>query len=318
MRKLAAIVATLLLCPSAFAQQPYPSRTIRFIVPYAPGGGTDIVSRVLAQRLTEGLRQTVTVDNRGGASGMVGTELAAKAPPDGYTIVMGTTGSFALNPSLYSKVPYDPVRDFSPVSLIATAPHLLVVHPSLPVKTVKELIGYARARPNSLTFSSAGGSSRLSSEMLIVMAKISMVHVPYRGVAPAAIATVTGEVSLTFSDVMVLLPHVKSGRLRGLASTGAKRSPAAPDLPTVAEAGLPGYESGVWYGVLVPAATPQEIIARLHGEIVKAVQHPELRDRLLAEGSTVVGNSPEEFGTYIRREQERWAKVIKAANIKGE
>ncbi len=318
MKKLAAIVSTLLLCASAFAQQPYPSRAIRFIVPYAPGGGTDIVARVLAQRLTEGLRQTVTVDNRGGASGMVGTELAAKSPPDGYTIVMGTTGSFALNPSLYSNTPYDPVRDFSPVSLIAMAPHLLVVHPSLPVKTVKELIAYARAHPSRLTFSSGGGSSRLSGEMLMVMAKINMVHVPYRGVAPAAVATVIGEVSLAFSDVMVLLPHVKSGKLRGLASTGSKRSPAAPDLPTVAEAGLPGYESGVWYGVLVPAATPREIIARLHGEIVKAVQHPELRDRLIAEGSTVVGNSPEEFGTYLRSEMERWAKVIKAANIKGE
>lgn len=318
MRRLTAAALTLLLCAGAFAQQAYPSKTIRFIVPYAPGGGTDIVARVLAQRLTEGLGQQVIVDNRGGSSGIVGTEVAARSPADGYTLLMGTTGPFAVNPGLYPKLPYDPVRDFAPVSLISSAPHLLAVHPSLPVKSVKELIAYAKANPGRLTFSSGGGSSRLSGEMLNVLARIEMVHVAYRGVAPAALAVVTGEVSLAFSDIMVLLPHVKTGKLRGLAVTGASRSPVVPSLPTVAEGGLPGYESAVWYGVLVPAKTPNEIVARLHAEIVKAVQHPDLRDRLLAEGSAIVGNTPEQFAAYITRDRERWGRIIKAANIKGE
>ena len=317
MRTLLFIAGTL-LCAGAFAQQTYPNRTIRFIVPYAPGGGTDIVARVLAQRLSESLGQQVVVENRGGSSGIVGTELAMRAAPDGYTLLMGTTGPFAVNPGLYPKLPYDPVRDFSPVSLISSAPHLLAVHPSLPVKSVKELIAYARANPGKLTFSSGGGSSRLSGEMLNVLAKIEIVHVPYRGVAPAAVAVITGETSLSFSDIMVLLPHVKGGRLRGLATTAAKRSPAVPNLPTVAEGGLAGYESAVWYGVLVPAKTPDDIVGRLHAEIVKAVQHPDLRDRLLAEGSVVVGNTPEQFAAYIAQDRERWRRIIEAANIKGE
>ena len=304
-----------LVATSAFAQQ-YPSRPIRFIVPYAAGGGTDIVARMVAQRMSEGLGQQVVVDNRGGASGIVGTEIASKAEPDGYTLLMGTTGSIALNVSLYRKLPYDPLRDFAPVSLVSIAPHLLAVHPSVPVKSVKELIAYAKANPGRLTFSSAGGSSLMSGEMLKVMAKIDLLHVAYRGVGPAAVAAVTGEVSLAFSDVIVLLPHVKAGKLRDLAVTGAKRSPAVPDLPTVAEAGLSGYESGVWYGVLVPAKTPKQIIARLNSEVVKSVRHPVLRDRLLSEGSTIVGGSPEQFGEYIRQEQERWGKIVKAANIK--
>jgi len=237
-------------------------------------------------------------------------------PPPAPGLLMGTTGSIALNVSLYRKLPYDPLRDFAPVSLVSIAPHLLAVHPSVPVKSVKELIAYAKANPGRLTFSSAGGSSLMSGEMLKVMAKIDLLHVAYRGVGPAAVAAVTGEVSLAFSDVIVLLPHVKAGKLRDLAVTGAKRSPAVPDLPTVAEAGLSGYESGVWYGVLVPAKTPKQIIARLNSEVVKSVRHPVLRDRLLSEGSTIVGGSPEQFGEYIRQEQERWGKIVKAANIK--
>lgn len=310
-----AIALLLGLTAATAAAQQYPTRPIRFIVPYAPGGGTDIVARMVAQSMSEGLGQQVAVDNRGGASGIVGTEIAAKSPPDGYTLLMGTTGSIALNLSLYSKLPYDPQRDFAPVSLVSIAPHLLAVHPSVPFKSVKELIAYAKANPGRLTFSSAGGSSLMSGEMLKVMANIDMLHVAYRGVGPAAIAAVTGEVSLAFSDVIVLLPHVKAGKLRALAVTGAKRSPAVPDLPTVAEAGLPGYESGVWYGVLVPAKTPDAIIARLNSEVVKATQNPSLRGKLLAEGSTIVGGSPEQFGEYIRQEQQRWARIVKAAKI---
>ncbi|GAA4343408.1 tripartite tricarboxylate transporter substrate binding protein [Pigmentiphaga soli] len=317
MRRVPAFVAMLLLCAGAFAQQPYPSRPIRFIVPYAPGGGTDIVARLLAQRLGENLGQPVVVENHAGSSGVIGTEMASKAAPDGYTLLLGTTGPFAVNPNLYPKL-YDPGKDFAPVSLVSSAAQLLAVNPSLPIKSVKELIAYAKANPGKLAFSSAGGSSRLSGEMLNVLADIQMLHVPYRGVGSAATAIVSGEVSLGFSDIVVLLPHVKSGKLRALATTGAKRSAAVPDLPTVAEEGVPGFESAVWYGVLVPAATPKEIVARLHGAVVKAVQTPEFRDRLLREGSDVVGNTPEEFAAYIARDRERWAQIVKAGNIKVE
>lgn len=298
--------------------QPYPNKTIRLVTPYAPGGGTDIIARLLAQKLTENVGQSVVVENRTGGGGIVGTEVAARAAPDGYTILMGTTGPLALNPSLYPKLPYDVQRDFVPIMLIATAPHLLAVHPSVPARTVKELIAVAKANPGMLTFSSGGngGSSHLSGEMFNMLAGVKMMHVPYRGTGPAAIAVVTGEVGLSFVDVLTTLPHVKSGRLQGLAVSGAKRSVVAPHLPTIMEAGLKGYESGVWYGVLAPARTPLEVIGRLNSELSKVIRDGGVSARLAAEGSEVVGGSPEQFSTYMKAELERWAKVVKAANVR--
>ena len=300
------------------AAQSYPNKTIRLVTPYAPGGGTDIIARLLAQKLTENLGQSVVVENRTGGGGIVGTEVAARAAPDGYTILMGTSGPLALNPNLYSKLPYDVQRDFSPIMLVATAPHLLAVHPSVPARTVKELIAVAKANPGKLTFSSGGngGSSHLSGEMFNMLAGVKMLHVPYRGTGPAAIAVVTGEVGLSFVDVLTTLPHVKSGRVRGLAVSGAKRSAVAPHLPTIMEAGLKGYESGVWYGVLAPSRTPPEVIGRLNLELSKVIRDGVVSTRLTAEGSEVIGGSPEEFSTYMKAELERWAKVIKVANVR--
>ena len=312
-------VLTVLSCDLCLAQ-PYPGKAIRFIVPYAPGGGTDITARAIAQKLTGALGQPVVVENRSGAGGIVGTDAAAKAQPDGYTIVIGTTGPLAINPSMYSKLPYDVFRDFAPISLIATAPHVLVVHPSLPSRSVKELVALAKRRPSQLTFSSGGigGSNHLSAEMFNVMAQVQTVHVPYRGAGPAVIAVVSGEVSFAFLDVLATLPHVKSRRLRGLAVTGAKRSNAAPELPTMAEAGLPGYLSGVWYGILAPARTPKEIIDRLNHEVVRALRDDEIRARMTAEGTEVVASSPDEFAKFIKTENERWARVVRQARVRAD
>ncbi len=315
-------VAAVLLCaaaPAALAQA-YPGKPIRLVVPYAPGGGTDIVARLVAQQASVGLKQPVVIENRSGAGGIVGTELVAKAPPDGYTIVIGTTGPFAINPSMYASLPYDALRDFEPVTFLAAAPHMLVVHPSLPVRSVKELIALARARPGSLTFSSGGngGSNHLSAEMFNVMAEVRTVHLAYRGAGPAVIAVVSGEATFAFLDVLATMPHVKTGRLRALAVTGSKRMAIAAEIPTVAEGGLPGYVSGVWYGILAPARTPAPIVLRLNQEIVRAVNAPEVRERIVAEGGEVIGSSPEEFRGIIKSEMARWAQVVRNAGVRAD
>ena len=299
------------------AAQNYPSRPIRFIVPFAAGGGTDLVARTLAHKLTQALGQPVVVDNRTGASGVIGTELAAKSAPDGYTIMIATP-TLAVNPSLIPNLSYDPVKDFAPVSLIATSPHLLAISPSLPAKSVGELVALAKSRAEPLTFSSGstGGSSHLAGELFNTMAGIHMVHIPYRGTGEAVTAVLGGVVSMAFLDVPTMLPHIKSGRLRGIAVTSTKRSSVAPELPTIAESGFPGFESGLWYGVVAPARTPPEIIARLNAELVKITQSPEMRETLRAEGAESVGSTPEAFSELIRREIVRWAKVIKDARIK--
>ncbi len=296
--------------------QVYPSRSIRFIAPFAAGGGSDLIARKLAQKLTEALGQSVVVDNRTGGSGVIGTDATAKSAPDGHTIMM-TTPTFTVNPGLMRKLPYDPIRDFAPVSLIATAPHLLAVHPSVPAKTVKDVVILARAHPERLTFSSGstGGSSHLAGELFNSMAKIRMTHVPYRGGGQAVLAIVSGEVSLGFVDLVSMLPQVKSGRLRSIALTGSKRSPLLPDLPTIAESGYPGFQSGIWYGVLAPARTAPEIIGRLNTELVKIVRSPDFLESLNAEGAQEVASTPEYFGDYIRHEIARWAKVITEAKI---
>ena len=303
---------------SSFAQT-YPIRPIRMIVAYPPGGGTDIVGRLMAQKLGENLGQTVVVDNRGGATGNIGTELAARATPDGYTLLMGNVAPNAINVSLFKKLPFDPVKDFAPVSLVAVTPNILVVPPSFPVKTVKDLIALAKSKPGALNFPSAGigSSSHLAGEMLKSMAGIDMVHVPYKGGGPALIALLSGQVQLMFATLPAAMPHVKSGKLRPVAVTTAHRSLALPELPTIAESGVPGYEAATWYGLLAPAGTPKAIVGRLHAEIVKILA-TDTRQQLVAQGFEPVGNTPAEFAAYIKSEITKWGKVIRDAGIKPE
>jgi tripartite-type tricarboxylate transporter receptor subunit TctC len=288
------------------------------IVAFPPGGGTDILGRMLAQRLGETLGQNVVVENRGGAGGNVGTEAAARAVPDGYTILMGNVAPNAINVSLYRNLPFDPVADFAPVSLVAATPNVLVVHPSTAARTVKELIALARARPGALNFASAGNgsSSHLAGELFRVLAGAEIVHVPYKGAGPAMLDVLSGQVQLYFATLPAALPHVKSGKLAAVAVTSARRSPALADLPTVAESGVPGYEASTWYGVLAPARTPAGVIERLHGDIVKILAQPEFRERLQAQGFDLVGSSPEEFRAAIRSEIAKWGKVVRDAGIR--
>lgn len=303
---------------SAAMAQSYPNKPVRFISPYAPGGGTDTMARVLAQKLSENLGRQVIVENRPGGGGIVGTETAAKAPPDGYTILLGSKGPLTVNPALYAKLPYNTLRDLAPISLISIVPAILAVHPSLPVNSVKELIALARSRPGELTFSSSGngGSGHLSGEQFAALAGARMVHVPYRGTGPATTALLSGEVTLSFGNMVALMPHVQAGRLKVLGVTSAKRVSAAPQLPTVAEAGLRGYEYVTWYGVLAPAGTPRDIIGKLNSELVKIARRPDMKDKLTGEGGDVVGSTPEEFAAHIKTELASSAKLVKSANVK--
>ena len=303
----------------SFAQTSYPNRPVRMVVPSSAGGGIDIVARMVAPRLAERLGQQVVIDNRPGAGTMIGIEAAAKSAPDGYTLLMGVS-TLAINPAIYKIVPYDAMRDFAPITQAVSAPNILVVHPSVPVNTVKELIAFARARPGQLNFASAGTGTNphLTMELFLSMAGLKMVHIPYKGSAPAIVDLIAGHVGVMTATILTGLPHVRSGRLRGLATSGAKRSAAVPELPTVAEAGVPGYEAAQWYGLLAPAHTPKDIIARLHGEMVRILQLPEVKERLSGDGAEPVGNTPEEFGRYIRAEIEKWARVARDAGIKPE
>jgi tripartite-type tricarboxylate transporter receptor subunit TctC len=289
------------------------------IVAYPPGGGTDQVGRVMADQLSQTLGQNVVVDNRGGATGNIGTELAARAVPDGYTLLMGNVAPNAVNVSLFKKLGFDPVKDFAPVSLVAITPNILVAHPSIPVKTVKELIAYAKARPGTLNFPSAGvgSSSHLAGEMLKSLAGISMVHIPFKGGGPALVAVIAGEVQIMFATMPAAMPHVKSGKVKPVAVTAAKRSQAMPELPTIAESGVKGYEASTWYGLLAPARTPPAIITRLHADTVKILAGPT-RQRLEVQGFEPEGGTPAEFAAYIKSEIVKWAKVIKDAGIPAE
>jgi tripartite-type tricarboxylate transporter receptor subunit TctC len=304
--------------PSASSGQAYPSKPIRLIVPFAAGGGNDNVARLVGKRLADGLGQPVIVDNRPGAGGVVGAELAARAAPDGYTLFLGGVGSHAINPNLIKDLPYDPVRDFAPVELLAQAPLVLVVHPSVPARDIAEFIAYARNNPGKLNFASNGNgsSSQLAAVMFDSMAGVDMVHVPYKGLSPALADLLSGQVQVMFSSVVAILPHIKAGKLRGLAVTGAKRLPSLPDLPTIAESGFPGYEASSWYGILAPAGTPPDIVARLNAELSKALEQPEVKTSLRAEGAEPVGGSPEQFAAHIRSEKERLGKLIRDANIR--
>ena len=310
-------MALMLACGAGWAQG-YPAKTVRVIVPYPPGGGTDTIARPLAQKLTESFGQQVIIDNRGGAGGNVGMELAARAAPDGYTLVIGLTAQLAVNPALYRKLPYDPVKDYEPITLIGAGAYLLVVHPSLPVKDVKELVALAKARPGQITYASSGNGSggHLCMELFKSMTGTNFVHVPYKGGGPALVDVLAGQVQVLFTPPVSATQHVQSGRLRALAVSTVRRSSGMPDLPTIAESGVPGYDSGVWYGVLAPAGTPREIVMRVNGDVVKALQQPDFRTMLIANSIDPIGSSPEVLAQFIRIEMAKWAKVVRDADVR--
>lgn len=297
--------------------QPYPAKPIRIVVPFPAGGNADIFARAYAQKLGDAWKQTPIVDNRAGAAGIIGTQFVARSPADGYTLLFGTTGTHTTNPAVYARLPYDPVKDFSPVSNFADSPFLLVVHPTVPANTLQGLVALAKSRPGQLDYASfgAGSSAHLAGEMLRTMAGINIVHVAYKGGPPAVTDLVGGHVSLMFNSLPAVLPLVKAERLRALAVASAKRVPTLPELPTFTEAGLTGFEAGSWYGVLAPAGTPREAITKLHAETVRMLALPDIRQKLATEGAEAIGNTPEEFAAQIQRDMTRWAKVAQDAKI---
>jgi tripartite-type tricarboxylate transporter receptor subunit TctC len=303
--------------PDAAIAQQYPVRPIRLIVGFPPGGGADIVARQLTPKLSEQLGQQVVIDNRAGAAGNLALELLAKAPPDGYSIML-TTPTVTVNPALYPKVGYDPARDFAAVSLVATTVYILVVHPSLPVRSVKELLVLARSKPGQLNYSSGGNgaAAHLAGELFRSMTRIDIVHVPYKGVAAALVAVLAGEAQLTFGSEPAALPHMKQGRLRGLAVTSAKRSAFTPDLPSIAEAGVPGYETTAWYGILAPAKTPREIVARLNMEFGKTLSAPDIRSALTQQSFETVTGTPDQFAALLADELVKWRTVVKSSGMR--
>lgn len=305
-----------LLTPLASAQQ-YPVKPIRLISPYPPGGGTDAAARIIAQALGDQMGQQMVVDTRGGASGLIGTELAAKAAPDGYTIVLGNVAPLAILPAASAKLPYDPLRDFQPISLLATSDYLLTVHPSLPANTLKELIALARSNPDKLTYASSGnlGGPHLAGELMNLLAKVKLVHIPYKGNGPAAIGIMTGEASMMFGSGPSVVPHVKTGKLRMIATTGPKRT--IPELPAISEI-LPGYDVTQWYGLLAPAGTPKDIVDRLHKEIARALAQPRVIQLYTNLGTQPGSTTPAEFAAFIKAEGEKYLKVVKTANIKAD
>lgn len=311
------IAVAVLSTASAALAQNYPTRPIRIIVVSTPGGSVDTMARAVGPKLAARWGQQVLVDNRPGAGGTIAAELVAKALPDGYTLIMGTVASFATNVSLYKSLPYDPVKDFAPITLVATQNLMLLVHPSVPAKSVKELVALAKKQPGNLSFASAGNGTggHLSGELFKMLAQIDMLHVPYKGVQPALIDVVGGQVSLTFASIISAMPQVTGRRLIPLAVTGAQRSPAAKELPTMIEAGVKAYESATWYGLLAPAGTATDIVNKLNAEVVTALKNPDMHDRLSREGADPVGNSPAEFAKHIQVEIEKWRKVVKAAGI---
>jgi tripartite-type tricarboxylate transporter receptor subunit TctC len=312
------VLATTLNAAAAAAQsESYPVKPVRIVVPFPPGGAVDIVARTLGAQLVQTLGQQFVVENRPGAGGIVGTEFVAHAAPDGYTL-LAVSSAQATNPSLYAKLPYNTERDFAPVSLVAGSSYMLVTHPSMPVKNVRELIAFAKARPGQLNFASGGPASlpHLAGELFNLMAGVRMTHVPYKGSAPAATAVLGGEVTLLFSNMLGIMPFVQAGRFRALGVTGVKRVAAAPEVPTIAEAGLPGYEVIGWYGLIAPAGTPKEITARLSAQTAVAMRAPEVAKRFSSEGAEPVGSTPEAFAETISRDIVKWAKVIKASGAR--
>jgi len=311
------LVGAALVAGVAHAQN-YPVKAIRLVVPQPPGGGNDVIARMISQKLSVALKQQIAVDNRAGAGGLIGADVAAHSPADGYTLLLGNVATLAIIPNVQKKMPYDALKDFAPVSLIASAPLLVVVHPSVPVHSIKQLVVLARAKPGQLNYASngVGSSTHLATEMFKMMTKTDLVHVPYKGLGPATTDLLSGQIQLMFSSAVAMMPHVQAKRLRAIAMTGAKRSTAIPDIPTVAESGVPDYESGSWYGILAPTGTPREIIDLLNREIVAAVRSADITDRLVAEAVIPVGNSPAEFAAHIQKEYTRIGNVIRSSGAK--
>jgi tripartite-type tricarboxylate transporter receptor subunit TctC len=307
-----------LITPSAAVAQAYPSKPIRVVVPYAPGGATDLTARLVGQKMQAAIKQNVIVENRPGAGGVIGADVVAKAAPDGYTVLVGVPAEMAILPQL-QKVPYAVARDFAPVTLAVVTPLILVVHPSLPVKSVKELVAFVRARPGQVSYASAGtgGVQHLAAELLKITTKIDMVHVPYKGAGPVMPDLIGGHIPLFFSGMPPAMPHVKAGKLRPLAVTTTKRSPAAPDVPTMVESGMPGFDISNWFAYFVPAGTPADVISRLNTEVNRGLQFQDVRDKLASVGAEAVGTTADELAKFVRAETEKFAKLIKASGAKG-
>ena len=318
-KKIIFLFALLVYClpTQTLAQATYPTKPVRFIVGQAPGGATDVIARLVSPRLSEQFGQTVIVENRTGAAGSIGAAFVAKSAPDGYNLLV-ISSSYAINPSLYTDLPFDPVKDLMPVTLIAEAPFLLVIHPSMPVRSVKELIAFAKSKPEVLNYASGGNGSsgHLAGELFTYLAKVSIVHIPYKGAGPALVDVMAGQVHMAFGSVLSSLGHVKNGRLRALGVTSATRSSGAPDLPTIAEAGVPGYQTTTWYGLLAPANTPAAIVNRLSEEMKKAIESPEVRNRILVDGAEARGSTPKQFQTHLASEIKRASEIIKRTSIK--
>ena len=316
-----AVAAALLAAQATTAYaQAYPAKPIRLIVPFPPGGGVDFIGRIVGQKLSERLGQQVAIDNRAGANGIVGLEALKVAPPDGYTIAAASAGPLTVNPFIYAKLPYDTVRDFTHIANMVNFPLLLVTHPSLPVKNVKELIALARAQPGQVTYShpGSGNSGHLAGELFNSLAKVKILAIPYKGTAPAVVAVLAGEAHLTYSSIPTILPHVRSGRVRALGIGNAQRIPSLPDFPTIAEMGLPGYEAYAWGGMIGPANMPPPVVQRLSKEIVDILKQKDVTDRMLSEGTVPTPSTPEEFTAYIKSELKKWGEVVKMAGIKAE
>ncbi len=312
-RGLLAAAAACALLPGLAAAQAFPSKPITIIVPFAAGGTTDILARIIAQGMGAELGQSVVVDNRAGAGGNIGGQVAARAPADGYTLFMGTVGTHAINAALYKKMPFDPVKDFAPLTRVANVPNLLVANPAQPFKTVQELIAYAKANPGKINFGSSGSGSsiHLSGELFKSMAKVDMQHVPYKGSAPAVTDLLGNQIAIMFDNMPSAIQHVRSGRLRAIAVTTARRSPELPDVPTIAEAGVPGYEATSWFGMFAPAATPAPVVAQLNATIVKVLAQPDIRKKLAEQGAEAAGETPAQFADFIQKESVKWGKVVK-------
>jgi tripartite-type tricarboxylate transporter receptor subunit TctC len=312
-------VAAALMGSQALAQS-YPAKPVRLVVPFPPGGAPDLVARALAPKLHEELGQPVVVDNRAGAAGIIAMEIAAKSPPDGHVLVMGSAGPVAINPGLYRKLSYDVPRDFAPISRVTALPFLLVVHPSLPVKSVKDLLALAKAKPGELNYGSPGNGSttHLATELLKSMTGMKITHIPYKGVAAAATDLMAGQVQILSGDLNTMLPHVRSGRMRGIAVTSERRSPVLPDMPTIAQSGVPGFEAAGWTGLLAPAGTPPTTVQRLSATVAKALETPDTRSRIGALGGEVASSTPEAFAAYIRSEIAKWGKLIQSLGIQSE
>ncbi len=305
---------------SVFAADGYPARTIRLIVPFPPGGPADVLARVVGEKIGASMGQSVVVDNRPGAGGNIGMELVAKAAADGYTLALAPAGNLTVNPSLYRNVPYDVGKDFAPITVLAAVPNVLVVQPTVPAKTVAELVKYAKAHPGELNFSSPGNGSgaHLGGELFKSMAGVDMVHVPFNGIAPAVTAVLGGQVQLMFAGAPSVLQHVKAGKLTALAVAGVKRIAALPELPTLSESGLPGFDVTSWYSIVAPAGTPNEVVVRLHSEITRALNEPDVREKLAGLGAEPIGNTPAEFAAMIKSETAKWSRIVKEAKITAE